>query len=94
MKATVQARSAEGSYFARTENDILLVFSLPGSETLTLGDVVEVDLPNLLASQQVVRIEDGRPLRIRLKDNDIHDLKLPVKHGVPRTPSLSRMRGT
>lgn len=86
MKATVQARSAEGIYSVRTESNMLLVFALKGSEFLAVGDTVEVDLPSVLSTQQIVRVKDNRTIGVRLNPNDIHDLKVPAEHGTSRTP--------
>lgn len=94
MKAIVQARDAHGCYSARTQNDILLVFVVEGKETLKVGDAIEVDLPNLLFSQQVVRSSDHCVMRIRINEMNIQDLDLPGKHGAPRTPSPERLRRT
>jgi len=94
MKAIVQARDAHGCYSARTENDILLVFVVEGKDTLKLGDDIEVDLPNLLSSQQVVRSSDHCVIRIRINEMNIQDLDLPGKHGASRTPSAERLRRT
>jgi len=65
VKATIQARHADGNNSARTENNILLVFAVDGAESFKLGDTIEVDLPNLLSSQQVLRSRDKRNIRIR-----------------------------
>jgi hypothetical protein len=87
MKAIVQARNPHGSFSARTENGILLVFVVEGKETLKLGDELEVDLPNLLSAQQVVRSSDHRVMRIRINEMNIHDLEQPAA----RTPSRERL---
>ena len=92
MKAIVQARNAHGSFSARTENGILLVFVVEGKETLKLGDELEVDLPNLLSAQQVVRSRDQRVMRIRINEMNIHDLDSPGKDAAARTPSRERLR--
>jgi hypothetical protein len=94
VKATIQARSIHGKYSARTENDILLVFTIHSKESLKLGDSIEVDLLNLLSSQQIVRSSDSRVIDIQITENDIHDLDLAAKHGSSRTPSPERMRRT
>jgi hypothetical protein len=94
MKAIVHAHNAHGSFSARTENDILLVFVVEGKETLKLGDEFEVDLPNLLSARQVIRSRDNCVLRIRINEMNIHDLDLPGKHGASRTPSPERLRRT
>lgn len=93
MKAIVQARNAQGRYSAKTDNNILLVFRVGGGERLAIGEVIEVDLPNVLASQQIVRLNSDRTVRIVLGPNDIHDLDLPADHGASRMPSPERMRG-
>ena len=70
-----------------------MVFKVTGTETLEVGEVIEVDLPNVLASQQILRVRSNRTLRIRLGPSDIHDLDLPANHGTTRMPSPERMRG-
>jgi hypothetical protein len=92
MKAIVKARNAHGSYSARTANEILLVFVVDGKEILKVGDEVEVDLPNLLSAQQIVRSSDGRVMHIRINEMNIHDLDLPGKRESLRTPSRGRLR--
>jgi hypothetical protein len=94
VKATVQARNVHGSYSARTENGILLVFVVEGRETLKLGDDIEVDLPNLLSSQEVVRSRDKCVLRVRINEMGIHDLDEPGEREADRTPSADRLRRT
>ena len=77
----------------RTDNNILVVFKVVGIETLSVGEAIEVDLPNVLASQQIVCLRSNRRLHIRLGPGDIHDLDLPAEHGASRMPSPERMRG-
>jgi hypothetical protein len=99
MRAIVQARNAHGNYSARTENNLLVVFTVDGPEALSVNDEVEFNLlwlflSRLLAvfqSQRIVRLKDGHTCRIRVKGNDIHDLDLPPNHGSSRVPSLKRM---
>jgi len=92
MKAIVILRRAEGAYSARTENNILIVFTIVGHEKLALSEEIEVDLPSLLTSQSVTRLKDGSTLRIKLRPNDLHDLDLPGGHGKSRTPTPGRMK--
>jgi len=70
-----------------------LVFKLVGIETLAVGEAIEVDLPNVLASRQIVRLRSNRTVRIELGPGDIHDLDLPAEHSASRMPSPERMRG-
>jgi hypothetical protein len=92
MKAIVKARNAHGSYSARTVNDILLVFVAPGKEILKVGDEFEVDLPNLLSAQRIVRSSDQLVMHIRINEMNIHDLDLLEGREGLRTPSQERLR--
>lgn len=95
MKATItKFNKSYGSYSARTENNILLVFSLVGEKTLKLNDALEVDLPVILTNKVITNIGTGEELKINIKENDIHDLNLPNQHGVSHIPSKQRMSGT
>ena len=94
VRATVQLINSAGTYSAKTENNILVVFSIVGSEKLPLGTELEVDLPSLLKTQTVFRVQDGLAIAITINENDIHDLNLPSAHGTSRTPSLDRMQRT
>ena len=76
---------------ARTDNDIALSFSILDGTRLKLNEELEVDLPNLVASQTLVRKSTGTSLAIRLRDIDLHDLRLPSSHGTSRAPSSARL---
>ena len=76
-----------------TENNILLVFSVVGEATFKLNDVLEIDLPNILNRKAVTKLDIGEEIIIKIKENDIHDLNLPIQHGVSRVPSKERMSG-
>jgi hypothetical protein len=82
-----------GNYQATTENDIALSFSIRDGQHLKLSEIIEVDLPNLVALQSVVRVSDGRTVAIRIGAHDLHDLRLPSSHGTNRSPSASRLAG-
>lgn len=82
-----------GNYQARTENNIALSFSVLGGEHLKLSEVLEVDLPQIVATQQLVRVADGKVISIKMGENDLHDLNLPMAHGTSRSPSKERLAG-
>jgi len=82
---------AAGDYTAQTDNEIALVFRRADESELSLGDEVDVDLPNVLASQALIRARDGRLVRIHLRENDLHDLRLPARHGGSSFPSAARL---
>jgi hypothetical protein len=92
MKATITVHRAEGVYSARTENNILIVFTVESGENIALGEELEVDLPSLVESRRVTRLKDQSTLRIKLSRDDLHDLDLPPNHGSSRTPSPGRMK--
>ncbi len=49
MKASILKSSKNTcSYSAKTENNILVVFSAPGGIKLDIGDCLEIDLVNVL----------------------------------------------
>ena len=81
------------SYQAKTDNNISLSFGILGAEHLKLNDVLEVDLPNLVATQRVTRVSDGKTVQIKMGAHDLHDLNLPMRHGTSRSPSNERLAG-
>jgi hypothetical protein len=92
MKAVISSFNlALNSWQARTENDIAIAFAIEDSTRLHLNEELEVDLPNLLARQHMVRRATGQEFKIRLRDCDLHDLRLPSGHGTSRTPSAERL---
>ena len=92
MRAIILSKNSFGAYSARTDNKILLVFSVIGNEQLSLGAELEVDLLSLLQTQTLILVQDNLTIPISIKENDIHDLELPVIHGESRIPSKERMQ--
>jgi hypothetical protein len=94
MQAVLSAFNRSlNNYQALTANNIALSFSVLDGEHLKLNEVLEVDLPQLVATQQLIRIADGKTIRIRIGAHDLHDLNLPMRHGSSRTPSSERLTG-
>ena len=94
MRAVVTSFNREiGNYQARTDNDIALSFSICDGQHLRLSEYIEVDLPNVVALQSVVRVLDGRTVAIKLGAQDIHDLGSRSGHGINRPPSPERLAG-
>lgn len=92
MRAVISSFNLSlNNWEARTDNDIGLSFSILDGARLKLNEELEVDLPNLLASQTLVRRSTGTSVAIRLRDIDLHDLRLPSGHGTSRTPSSARL---
>jgi len=81
------------NYEATTDNAIALSFSVLGDEHLKLNEILEIDLPRVVATQQLIRISDGKNIQIKIGENDLHDLKLPMAHGTSRKPSKERLEG-
>jgi hypothetical protein len=90
VKAEIVRITAEGSYEARTENQLLLVFQCPGGRELRLGDVLIFDA--LVPDQEVAVRSSGGGDSFAVRISDIHDLRLPAGHGSSRQPSPSRLR--
>jgi hypothetical protein len=94
MRAKVQALIAEGRVCeARSENDILFVFPISSGCVLRLGHEIELDPLTLNIPQVARNLTTQQELSITLKDNNVHDLRLPSGHGTSRTPCQERLRG-
>jgi len=83
--------TALGSYSAETENAIGVTFRVTEGDALELGDRVEIDLPRVATAKTILRLSDGAVLKIELGEDDLHDLRLPIRHGARRQPSVARM---
>lgn len=94
MKATIVSFNRSlNNYEATTDNNIALSFSVLDDEHLKLNENLDVDLTRVFATQQLTRISDGKIIRIKIGENDLHDLKLPMAHGTSRRPSKERLEG-
>ena len=91
MKATIVQIRGVGGYQAETDNDIAIAFDIRDGDILALGDAIDVDLPNVVARKTIVRLRDGKMLRIELRDDDMHDMRLPLRHGASRRPTAARL---
>ena len=92
MKAVVSAFNRSlNNYQARTENEIAVSFAIEDGSTVKLNEILEFDLLSLVETQTVRRASTGQLIRVRLRDIDIHDLRLPLGHGTSRFPSRERM---
>lgn len=89
----VSFNCAINHYEATTDNNIALSFSVLGDEHLKLNEILEIDLPRVVATQQLTRISDGKIIQIKIGEHDLHDLKLPVAHGTSRKPTKERLEG-
>lgn len=78
---------------AVTDNNIALAFSVVSKDRLELDDILDVDLPNVVQTQSLIRASDGKRIQIGIGINDLHDLNLPMAHGTNRAPSKERMEG-
>jgi hypothetical protein len=78
---------------AKTENNILIVFSRPLDGSLSLSDQLDIDLEQLDREQDVTNLTTGKIVRLTIKKMDVHDLSLPMRHGRSRFPSSVRRKG-
>jgi hypothetical protein len=78
---------------ARLPNEILVVFPEPTDHPIHLGDRLRFQNLRLDAQVRVENLTQRVEFVIHLKANDVHDLRLPVRHGGSRTPTLERLHG-
>lgn len=81
----------ERSCEVRTANDILVVFPEPAGHTLHVGDRLHFHNLRLGALIRVDNLTRAGIFEIRVSPHNVHDLRLPVKHGGSRTPSPERL---
>jgi hypothetical protein len=91
MKAKIiRTSSQHDSVEAKTGNDILVVFSCP--DKFNLND--EVEFYNFVMDGKV-RLKNhtrGTSNLVVIKQNNVHDLRLPMSHGRSRTPTIERLQ--
>src|SRR6185437_12479195 len=91
---TTPPRSSERAYMeAETGNGILIVFGYPTDQGISLSDELDFDLENLDHEQIVKNLTTGGSVHLSVKNNNVHDLRLPMKHGGSRFPSPFRRAG-
>jgi hypothetical protein len=92
MHAIIQKLNPSLPYCdAKTANDILVAFRPPGSPSLHLGDVLDVNLCQLDCEQTIHNLSRGFSFPAVIHSNDIHDLRLSGGHGTSRTPTPERL---
>jgi hypothetical protein len=92
MRAIVSSFNlSSNNWHARTDNDIALSFSILDGSRLQLNEELDVMLPTLLLTQTLLRRTTGSLVSIRLRANDMHDLRLPSGHGISRSPNEARL---
>jgi hypothetical protein len=81
------------TYEAVSDNEILFVFKAPGGgsgDPAGLGDLLELD-PTIFETSQIIgNVTTGRSFEARIRKRDVHDLRLPMTHGVSRFPAPER----
>lgn len=94
MKATVQRVNLSAPYCeATTSNDLIFSFIPESDNPPRVGDVLKIDLMILEKSQKVMNLTQETEYLIRLRAEDIHDLRLPASHGTSRFPAVDRRKG-
>jgi hypothetical protein len=81
----VRGRIADGE---RLEHGLIQLATFNEERQLAGRDV---DLANVVAQKAIVRLRDGKLLRVELREDDLHDMRLPVKHGGSRRPTVARL---
>jgi len=91
MQGEVIKITTERSCHVRTGNDILVVFPEPAGYKLHLGDRLHFHNLDLDVRARVENLTRGGTFEVQVSARDVHDLRLPVKHGGSRTPSSKRL---
>jgi hypothetical protein len=90
MRATIRRLDTKLPYCdAQTGNDIVFVFRPPPSG-LRVGDVIEFDHHVLEVPRVAQNVTLGTTFTVQLREQDIHDLRLPAVHGSSRFPTPQR----
>jgi len=76
---------------AQTRNEILVVFPLPEDHGIGLGDKLIIREFQTDAEVSICHNANKRAFRVYIRSDNVHDLRLPVHHGVSRTPSPERI---
>jgi hypothetical protein len=91
MQGSVVRITRERSISVRLPNDILIVFAEPVDHRARLDDVMSFSNLALDAEVSVTNVTQGITFTINLPAMDVHDLRLPMRHGSARTPSPLRL---
>jgi hypothetical protein len=92
MTAEIILITKERFCSARLPNGILVVFREPVGQVLRLGDRLRFDDLRMESHVAVVNETQGRAFTIHVAAEDVHEVRLPVKHGVSRTPTPERLK--
>lgn len=76
---------------AQTRNEILVVFPLPEGHDIGLGDKLIIHEFRMDADVSICQNANKRAFRVYIRSDNVHDLRLPMHHGVSRTPSHERI---
>ena len=91
MKAIItRTSSQQDTVEARTENDILVVFSC--SDKFKPNDEVEFIHFVMDGKVEIKNHTRGSSNLVEIKPSNVHDLRLPISHGSSRTPGLERLQ--
>jgi hypothetical protein len=84
---------AAGSCEVVTANQIAVTFAPPEGLACKLDDRIRFTglLDKDSASVLVENVTRNWSVRVAIKSNDVHDLRLPMRHGASRTPTRERL---
>jgi hypothetical protein len=91
MQGKITSITKERSCSIKLPNDILVVLQEPTGQSLALGDMLLFHGLNLDTNVSVTNLSQETEFTIYVAANKVHDLRLPMKHGSSRTPTLERM---
>jgi hypothetical protein len=60
---------------------------------LAISQVLDIDLEVIGVDQVVIDRTTGESMTLNIPKNDVHDLRLPMRHRVGRFPAETRREG-
>jgi hypothetical protein len=78
---------------AVSDNEIAVSFPEPADVKLAISQILNIDLEAIGADQSVIHPTTGQSMSLNIPESDVHDLRLPMRHGISRFPVEARRRG-
>ena len=91
MEGNVNLITPHRSCNVRLANDIMVAFSEPEGFTLRVGDQLNFAAIEPDKICLVENLSQGNTFRVVIAAHNMHDLRLPAKHGSSRIPTIERL---
>ena len=91
VTAEVVKITADRACHALLPNEILVVFSEPAGHALRLRDQLRFDDLALDSTVRVTNLTRNTQFEVFIASNNVHDARIPMRHGGSRTPTPERL---